>query len=395
MLRELKTVKLKIQSLNIGIKNKKDDAVCFEIPRGSKTSIVSTKNKFAAAPIIFNKKNIKNIKPRYLFINSGNANACTGKEGYSNLKKYAKKLSGKLNCEDNEILFFSTGIIGEQLPISKILNSIDKHKFPFNSSLSSASRAIMTTDKFPKIIQKRIKILGEEIKIQGICKGAGMIEPNMATMLAFVFIDISVNQRFLRKLLMDCISETFNKISVDGDMSTNDSVVLVSTGENNKIDMSKTINQNRLKRELLITFKDLSLMIIKDGEGATKILEVDVKNALSPSQAKKLCYAIANSNLVKTAIYGEDPNWGRIIAKIGSVENIDFDVKKVKLYLNKILVFKSGIATSDAKSSKLKKSMKQRNIIISLSLGAGEKGSSIITADLTKKYVHINSAYTS
>ena len=222
-----------------------------------------------------------------------------------------------------------------------------------------------------------------------------MIEPNMATMLAFVFIDVAVKQRFLRKLLMDCISETFNKISVDGDMSTNDSVVLVSTGENNKIDMSKTINQNRLKRELLITFKDLSLMIIKDGEGATKILEVDVKKALSPTQAKKLCYAIANSNLVKTAIYGEDPNWGRIIAKIGSVENINFDVKKVKLYLNKILVFKSGIATSDAKSSRLKKSMKRRNIIISLSLGAGKKGSSIITADLTKKYVDINSAYTS
>ena len=383
------------QTLNIGIKKNKNDAVCFKLSDNTTLSLVSTKNIFAASPVLINKKHIRASSPKYIFVNSGNANACTGKTGDVNAYRYISELSKCFNCKREEILIFSTGIIGQQLPITRICKSISQTNFKFNSSLVNSARAIMTTDKYPKLIERSVTISGKKITIKAICKGAGMIEPNMATMLAFIFVDIKMRKNNLDKLLSTCVEDTFNKISVDGDMSTNDSVALIASGENADIDVMQPKNHKKLQKCMMDIFKDLSLLIVADGEGATKVCEILVDNAYSQKNAETLCYKIANSNLIKTALYGQDPNWGRIIAKVGSVSNLKIDPMKLILKINNIVVFKRGVPSEYAKSKKLVKSMTKRNIKIEITLGLGKFSHNLFTSDLSKKYVQINSDYTS
>tara|TARA_B100001093_G_scaffold465014_1_gene482397 strand:- start:163 stop:1044 length:882 start_codon:yes stop_codon:yes gene_type:complete len=271
------TSKVQIETLNIGIKANKLDAVCFKIPAGSKTAMVTTKNKYAAAPVIMSKKNIVQTQPKFLLVNSGNANACTGKTGAVNAIKCTKYISNKFNCRANEVLMFSTGIIGKQLPIDSIKKKINEHKFSFKSSWKSASKTIMTTDKFSKSVSRSFLIDNSKITINAICKGAGMIEPNMATMLAFISIDAKINSILLNKLLKNITNNSFNLISVDGDMSTNDSVVLISTGDNGQINFNNNSkNFNKLLCELTVVCQKLSKMIIQDGEGATKVIIINI-----------------------------------------------------------------------------------------------------------------------
>ncbi len=387
--------KVKIESLNIGIKNNKNDAVCINIPESATTALVSTKNKYAAASVILNKKNISKYKPKYLFFNSGNANACTGETGMKNAIKCTMMLAKKFSCKKEEILIFSTGIIGRQLPMKIISKKLINHSFKFNSSWSSASKSIMTTDAFNKYLQKTIMLGKKKILIKGICKGAGMIEPNMATMLSFISLDIHLNKTTLLRMLKKAVDNSFNCISVDGDMSTNDSVAIVATGKHSDLNLNAHPQLlSKLEDELIQFCQSLARMIIKDGEGASKIITLNLHQVKKQTDAKKICYALANSNLFKTAMYGADPNWGRIIAKLGSLDTIDYNPKKVILKINKMLIFEKGIPAKNCNLKKLNISMKQKEIIIDLYLNNGRASHSIITSDLTEKYVHINSAYT-
>jgi glutamate N-acetyltransferase/amino-acid N-acetyltransferase len=250
----------------------------------------------------------------------------------------------------------------------------------------------MTTDKYPKYLSKQYQIGSKKITFSGLCKGAGMIEPNMATMLAFVETDVSINKSKLKKYLNYCTNLSFNVISVDGDMSTNDCVAFTSTNLVN-IDLKNKNNEKKLLEYAVDFFIQLSSKIVKDGEGATKIIKLNISNAKTKTLAQVISRKISNSLLVKTAMYGEDPNWGRIIASLGSINDSALNVRKVKLFINKILCFENGIPM-DAGSKRLARSMKKNNIEITLDLNSGKSMQTVYFSDLSHEYVHINSAYT-
>ena len=387
--------KVLIDIFNIGIKDKKKDAVCFKLPKLSKIAVVSTKNKYAAAPVILSKYNVSKFKPKYILVNSGNANACTGTVGMSNAIKCTKSISKKFSCLKENVLLSSTGIIGRQLPINKIIKSIEDHDFKFKSTWKQAASAIMTTDKFSKHITRSFVLNKIKITINAVCKGAGMIEPNMATMLSFISINVDLKKSLLLKILKKAVNSSFNTISVDGDMSTNDTVMLISTGENKEFNFS--VNTKILKileNEITNVCHDLSKMIIEDGEGATKIIKITVHKSYNSSQAKKIAYSLANSNLIKTAMYGADPNWGRIIARLGSINNINYDENKVSLKINNQIIFENGLQSKKCNLKKLNKSMMKKNITIDIYINSGKDTHTVLTSDLSYEYVHINSAYT-
>ena len=382
-----------IEVLDLGIKKNKADGVCIKLPDTSSIGIISTKNKFPAIPIIINKEKYPYSRIKYFFINSGNANACTGKVGMRNAKDYITALSNKLGCKSDNVLIFSTGIIGQQLPIKRVIASINKCEFKFSSSLKKASKAIMTTDRYEKWIVRKFKMSGIDVEIRGLCKGAGMIEPNMATMLAFVFIDIKATTKIIGQILQNCAAESFNKISVDGDMSTNDSVALVATGLNS-IDLKNKRNYKIVEQNIQSVFSQLAHMIVSDGEGATKVCKVSVTKAFTLAQARQTCYSISNSNLFKTALFGEDPNWGRIVARLGSLGKVKYNSSEVVLKINGITVFMKGVPTDKSNSKKLISSMKNSDIDVEICLNSGSHNASIFASDLSKKYVQINSKYT-
>jgi glutamate N-acetyltransferase/amino-acid N-acetyltransferase len=385
-------MKSKFITLKLGIKNNKIDGLLISLSKESTTQLISTLNKFAAAPVIISKKNISKSNPKYIFINSGNANACTGKEGTSNTNKILSLLAKKLTCKVSEIIIMSTGIIGRQLPIDKIEKSIRKNPFNSYSSLKQAASAVMTTDKYPKYLSKSYKIGSKKITFSGFCKGAGMIEPNMATMLAFIETNVSISRVKLKKYLSHCAELSFNVISVDGDMSTNDCVAFTSNNEF-EINLKNKNNEIKFLEHASDFFIKLSSKIVKDGEGATKVIKLNIFNAKTKLDAQKIARKISHSLLVKTAMYGEDPNWGRIIASLGSLENTSFNTSKVKLFINKILCFDNGVP-KDAGSRTLATSMKKNNIEITLDLSFGKSNQTIYFSDLSHEYVHINSAYT-
>jgi glutamate N-acetyltransferase/amino-acid N-acetyltransferase len=385
-------MKSKFITLQLGIKKNKTDGLLICLTDNNNTQIISTLNKFAAAPIIISKKNIAKSNPKYIFINSGNANACTGKEGLDNANKILKTLALKLDCKKHEIIFMSTGIIGRQLPLQKICHAITNNKYNKYVSLKKSAMAIMTTDKFPKYLTKSYIINTKKITFRGICKGAGMIEPNMATMLAFIETDVKINKGNLKKYLQYCANLSFNSISVDGDMSTNDCVAFTSNNNVN-IDLHNKKNLTKFLECATDFFISLSSLIVKDGEGATKIIELNIINSKSLMSAQKISRKISHSLLVKTAMYGQDPNWGRIIASLGSVDDLALNISKVKLLINDILCFSNGVP-KDNGSKKLANSMKKNNIKIIIDLGVGKHSQSLYFSDLSHEYVHINSAYT-
>ena len=387
--------KVLIDILNIGIKDKKKDAVCFKLPELSKIAVVSTKNKYAAAPVILSKYNASKFDTKYILVNSGNANACTGKTGMSNAIKCTQSISKKFNCLKENILLSSTGIIGRQLPIDKIIKSIEDHDFKFKSTWKQAASTIMTTDKFSKYITRSFLLNKTKITINAICKGAGMIEPNMATMLSFISINVNLKKSLLLKILKKSVNSSFNTISVDGDMSTNDTVMLISTGENKELNLSVNTKIFKvLENEVTNVCHDLSKMIIEDGEGATKVIKITVHKSYNILQAKKIAYSLANSNLIKTAMFGADPNWGRIIARVGSINNIHYDQNKISRKINNKIIFENGLQSKKCDLKQLNKSMMKKNISIDIYMNSGRDTHTVLTSDLSHEYVHINSAYT-
>ncbi len=364
---------------------------------------VMTKSKTCATNISWLKK-IKNFgKVRVLFVNSGNANAYTGKEGDKNLKKIINYLSRYFSCSEKSIIVSSTGVIGEQLPINKIMTFIPKilHKY---SSLNYISKqcdwkkfatSIMTTDTFPKISFKKTKIGNKTINIIGVAKGSGMIAPNMATMLAFIFTDVLLPPNILRELLENVNEKSFNSITVDSDTSTNDMVSFFST---KNVDCKiKSINDKKLKyfkSDLEYLSKDLAKKIIFDGEGAKKLIQIEVTEAKNYKDAKKIAFSIANSPLVKTAIAGEDANWGRVIMAIGK-SNVAIKQDKISLKFGENLIIQKGELKKNYSEKKITKYLRGKVIVIKVSLGIGDCSSTVWTCDLTKEYIAINADYRS
>jgi glutamate N-acetyltransferase/amino-acid N-acetyltransferase len=395
-----------IRGVNIGtsVSNSKyksrQDILTITFDKPASVAGVFTLSQMPAAPVEFCKKNIVNGYANALIVNAGIANSFTGKKGTENNRRIASYFSKLINSRQKDIYICSTGVIGEQLPVPKIKKALKKSLFGKNKDFKNAAKAIMTTDTFPKGSAKTITIDNEKISIVGIAKGSGMIAPNMATMLSFIFTDALIEPKLLQTLLNLGVRDSFNSISVDSDTSTNDTVLVFATGQGMLGKKTKPISKIGDKR--LIKFrkalddvmKDLAIQIVKDGEGATKLVQVNVRNAISISSAKKVAMSIANSPLIKTAIAGSDPNWGRIIMAIGKTKE-QFSHEKLLIKIGNNIVIKDGELAKRYSERKTQKYMKNDNILIDVDLGIGTGLSSFWTCDLTEEYVRINTDYRS
>lgn len=376
-----------------GIKNdQRYDMALIYSKKPANCAGVFTKNQIKAAPVKICMKNIKGGIAQALILNSGNANACTGIKGIEDALKITEKVAEKLKINKKYVLPLSTGVIGLPLPMKKVLPTIDEVvKNLGKAEPLQIAQAIMTTDKFPKITYRKINIKDKFVNILGICKGAGMISPHMATMLCVILTDAGINSTLMKNILKYAVSESFNSITVDGDMSTNDSVVMLANGESNSERIEENSRYMKIFRQTIYDIcLELAHMIIKDAEGATKFITVNVKGAKTVPDAKKVAKAVANSLLVKTAFYGEDPNWGRIIAAVG-YSGVPVREQKIEIFINGICLFKKGVPTM--REEELKDSLKQKEIEILINLNLGKKQAKIFTSDLSEEYVRINSAY--
>ena len=392
--------------------SKRDDLVMFYFRDGANYASVYTQSKIISENIKWN-LSLKNKKINALMINARNANAFTGKKGYQGLKEIADELAIQLSIKQkndeekpitikpNQILFGCTGTIGEKYPTEKIKKSIpdliEGIKYTQSKYIwMKAALGIMTTDLVPKLAMEECKIGNVDVRIYGIAKGSGMIFPNMATTLGYVFTDASLSSSILQKLLRKNIETTFNAISCDGDTSTNDMVTIFATNKS-KNSMIKTINDSKLEefeKSLHNVLLNLSKRIAADGEGASKFITVNVNNSKTQEEAKKIAFSIANSPLVKTAIAGEDPNWGRIIMAIGKA-NVNISLSKLEITFGKIKIIEKGQLSINYNEIEVAEYMKNEKIDLTINLNMGKKNFSAYTMDFTKKYIEINSDYRS
>ena len=376
-----------------GIKySNRDDLALVFSKKPAHVAGVFTTNQIKAAPVKICMKRVKGGFAQAIVLNSGNANACTGKKGIEDAIKICETLGEKLNINKEYILPLSTGVIGMPMPMEKIIPALDSLIENLGKSEPiNVAQAIMTTDTFPKITFRQIEVSNKIITILGLCKGAGMIAPNMATMLCVILTDAFIESSLVKNCLREAVSDSFNSISVDGDMSTNDTVILLANGEvqNEKIEKKSTVFK-KFRENLNELCLELAEMIVKDGEGATKFIKINITGAKTATDAKRVARTIANSLLVKTAFYGADPNWGRIIAAVG-YSGVPIKEELIEIYINKICLFKNGIPTME--EEELKESLNQKEIEVLINLNLGKSKANFLTTDLTEDYVRINSAY--
>jgi glutamate N-acetyltransferase/amino-acid N-acetyltransferase len=383
---------IKMGVAKAGIKPSGDyDILVLKFPP-SPYSVVLTQNSLAAAPVLYDRM-VREIQEEIsaVVVNSGNANAATGKKGLENAEKMAEFVAEGFDIAREEVLVFSTGVIGVQLPMEKVEKGIKEALENMgNLDLELAAKAISTTDSFPKFYETTGEIDGKRFHIKGIAKGAGMIHPNMATMLAYIFTDVKIDKDLLDRATRIVVERSFNSIDVDGCESTNDSFLVVATGEAD-VEINEN-NKNYFAKKLLEVATELAKMIVKDGEGATKLIQINVHQAKDREEAKSVGEAIALSNLFKTAMFGNDPNWGRILSAVGQL-HLDIDFSKVKLYLGDFLLY-SGEPLDFDRDGAQEYLKKNKEITIDIYLGRGEKDWTYYTCDLTYKYVEINAEYT-
>jgi len=386
----------KAAGIHCGIKkSKKDLALIYSVVPATAAGVF-TLNKVQAAPVLVCKENLAKGKTfRAIIINSGNANACTGEQGYKDAVEMTNKTAEVLSVDPKEVFVSSTGVIGETLPMEKVLSGIEKIVDSLdNDDNLSAAEAIMTTDTFVKSESVTFIIDGKEVSIGGIAKGSGMIHPNMATMLAFVTTDAAIDKETFHTILKDVTDKTFNRIVVDGDTSTNDMVIALANGcsgiESIK---SGTEAYDTFSQNLYNILKKLSIDIVRDGEGATKLVEITVDGALNDKDAEKAARTVALSPLVKTAIHGEDANWGRIIAAVG-YSGIDFDPAKFEIIINGTPILKQNY-TVTLPIKDANQTLKPARIKLLIKLNAGNGKAACWTCDFSEEYVKINGSYRS
>ncbi len=389
---------IELASTNCGIKtNDRDDLVLIAFSSDSSVAATFTKNAFSAAPVVVAKKHLAQAQAKALLINSGNANAGTGKQGLLDATQTCRWVADYLQCNTEQVLPFSTGVIGEPMPMDILLPGIEKmsQQLSSNNWLASA-HGIMTTDTVAKAVSKQISIAGKMVTITGIAKGSGMICPDMATMLAFIGTDAKVDNAYLKHCLDVAVATSFNSITVDSDTSTNDACILIASGA------SETPMINADSADATIFFQainevclQLAQAIIRDGEGATKFVSVNVVTAASLNEARDVAYTIAHSPLVKTALFASDPNWGRILAAVGRSGVEDLVLENVSLYLDDVCIVSEGGRDASYTEEAGQRVMDQSEISIKVVLGRGDISTTIWTTDLSHDYVTINSDYRS
>ena len=382
----------KLGTTSAGIKSAdRPDLVVMEIAEGSSVAALFTKNAFCAAPVTVCKERLARCTPRYLVTNTGNANAGTGEQGLLDATQTCSALATLAGVEIDTILPFSTGVIGELLPIDKLLAGLpDAFEQLSESGWTDAAQGILTTDTRAKGSSTQFGS-DKPVTITGIAKGSGMIKPNMATMLAYVATDAVINEELLHRALTLATEKSFNRITVDSDTSTNDSVVLVATGASGVIIDEESFDS--FLENLCQVFTDLAQAIIRDAEGSTKFVSVVVDTAINQSEALKVAYTIAESPLVKTALSASDPNWGRILAAIGRSGIEDLDVNDVQVLLNSVLIADHGARASSYSEEAGQAAMQPEDIEIRVCLNRGDASEIVWTSDLTHEYVRINAEY--
>ena len=357
---------------------------------------VFTRNTFCAAPIIVAKNHLRRTLPQYCLINSGNANAGLGDEGTAATLDVCRSLAALTDSEVEAILPFSTGIIGEPLPVEKIKKSI-----PFllenlsDNAWLDVAHAIMTTDTVAKGVSKRLILAGKEITITGIAKGAGMIQPNMATMLAYIATDANIDNSLVQKLLNEAVEVSFNCLSVDGDTSTNDACFFIATGGSD-VPLINSLTEaaySEFKAALIEVCTYLAQAIVRDGEGATKFITVKISDGKSVKECKEIAFTVANSPLVKTAFFASDPNWGRVLAAVGKVDLDNLDIKKISIFINGVCIVERGKKSASYIEAKGQETMAKHDITIHIMLGRGKAAAEVWTCDLSYEYIRINAEY--
>jgi glutamate N-acetyltransferase/amino-acid N-acetyltransferase len=379
-------VELSVAMAGVKKENRKD-LLMMRLAPGAAVAGVFTRNRFCAAPVLLAKKHLKN-QVRALVINTGNANAGTGKEGVARAFAVCRALAESLKCRPDQILPFSTGVIMEQLPAERLIAALPRLR---RSNWLEAAEAIMTTDTVPKAFSRKVKLSRGEAVVTGIAKGAGMIRPDMATMLGFVATDAKVPGRVLKRMVGPVADQSFNCVTVDGDTSTNDSFMLIATGVGPVASSRKDLSV--LQNAITEISRLLAQAIIRDGEGATKFVTVAVERGRNEAECRKVAYAIAHSPLVKTAFFASDPNLGRILAAIGYAGVKDLDTARVDLFLNDVFVARGGARHPDYREEAAATVMKQAEFTVRAVLNRGKAAAVLWTCDFSFDYVKINAEY--
>lgn len=393
----VKGVKIGSAEAYVRYQNRRD-LVVFELAEGSNVAGVFTQNAFCAAPVHVSRAHLAAGNPRYLVINTGNANAGTGATGMANAEATCAQLAKLAGVNPEQVLPFSTGVIGEQLPIERLLSGLQ----PALASLrddawGDAATGIMTTDTTPKGASEQFEMDGIRYTMTGISKGAGMIRPNMATMLGYVATDAPISRELVQQLLSLTVNQSFNRITIDGDTSTNDSCIFIATGQTGGTEISSVEDPRYavVLEVLMRTMKRLAHLIVRDGEGATKFITVAVEGGANTQECCDVAYSIAHSPLVKTAIFASDPNWGRILAAIGYAGVAHLDVAKIQVWLDDVQICKDGGAAADYTEEAGARVMAQAEMMIRVDLGRGKAKDTVYTCDLSYDYVKINADYRS
>lgn len=390
---------VKLTAVSAGIKKVgRRDVVLFELTEGSSVAGVFTKNAFCAAPVTVCREHLAAASIRFLVINSGNANACTGDQGLQDAKATCTAIANLAGVRPEQVLPFSTGVIGEPLPVQKIIAVVPEAlEKASENGWDDAGAGIMTTDTRPKGFSQQFEYQGKIITVNGISKGAGMIKPNMATMLGYIATDAKVSQQVLQSLAREAADKSFNRITIDGDTSTNDSCILMATGQVDLPAITESSGElyQKLREVILAAHVHLAKAIVSDGEGATKFVTVAVNGGANRDECLDVAYAVAHSPLIKTALFASDPNWGRIVAAIGYAGVSNLDATKVRVHLNDTLIVEHGGRAKSYTEEQGQAVMSQAEITININLGRGDFSETVWTTDLSYEYVRINADYRS
>jgi glutamate N-acetyltransferase / amino-acid N-acetyltransferase len=385
----------KAAGIRAGLKKNKDRDLGLIYSRlPAAVAGVFTKNRVQAAPVILDRERIQSGTTQAIVVNSGNANCCTGPQGMADAKAMAGAAAACLGISEDMVLVASTGVIGQPLPIKKIESAMPELVRSLSEAgFSDFARAIMTTDTMPKRVSRTGEIEGKQFTVTGIAKGAGMIRPDLATMLCFVCTDIGADPQTLHQTLIASVNQSFNRITIDGDTSTNDTVLLLANGAAG-VTVAHAVQEQAFQKTLDAVLAELAAMIVKDAEGATKLVDIVVKGAASNDQAMKLARTVAESSLVKCALFGEDANWGRIMAALGRA-GVPIDPYRINILFDDVMMVKDGMGCGDAAEAEAFKVLKKNAFAITIEVNAGSGSGSVRTCDFSIDYVKINADYRS
>jgi len=394
-LNPVKGIRLAASAAGVCYQNR-DDVVLIECCEGSSCAGVFTKNAFCAAPVVIAREHMRAASSRYLLINSGNANAGTGQQGMQAAQACCLAVADAADCLPSQVLPYSTGVIGEPLPVDRItavipelVNQLDEDNW------NQAATAIMTTDTIAKGVSAQVVVDGQTVQITGIAKGSGMIRPDMATMLAYIATDAGIEPVLLQQCLQQAVDHSFNRITVDGDTSTNDACMLLASGQSGTQLLADSDELSVFQQALNQVAATLAQMIIRDGEGATKFITIEVEQGNTTQECLDVAYTIAHSPLVKTALFASDPNWGRILAAVGRAGLENLVLEDIQIYLGDTCIVEKGGRAASYTEARGQEVMSQDEITITVRLGRGEVSDCVWTTDFSYDYVKINAEYRS